>query len=88
LGATLEPSPGNLAVIAYTAVFASLAAYYFWNNGVVIVGAATAGQFTYLIPLFAAILGVVLLGEEFRPFHAAGAALIFGGLLLAGRKKT
>ncbi|MBF0324408.1 DMT family transporter [Magnetospirillum moscoviense] len=88
MGASLELSARNLAVIAYTSVFASLAAYYFWNNGVVIVGAATAGQFTYLIPLFAAILGILLLGEEFRTFHAAGAALIFGGLFLAGRKKA
>lgn len=87
-GAVVDPTPRNLAVIAYTALFASLAAYYFWNKGVVIVGAATAGQFTYLIPLFAAIFGVLLLGEEFRAFHAAGAALIFGGLFLTGRKKT
>jgi drug/metabolite transporter (DMT)-like permease len=85
-GAVLDPSPRNLAVIVYTALFASLAAYYFWNRGVVIVGAATAGQFTYLIPLFAAILAVVLLDETFHLYHALGAGLIFGGIALAGRK--
>ncbi len=84
-GAVLDPSPRNLAVIADTALVASLAAYYFWNKGVVIVGAATAGQYTYLIPLFAAILAVLLLDEEFHAFHGLGAALIFGGIALAGR---
>jgi len=80
------PDAGVLAAIGYTAVFASLLAYYFWNRGVAAVGAATAGQYTYLIPLFTAVLAVMLLGEEFQWFHAAGGALIFGGLALATRR--
>jgi drug/metabolite transporter (DMT)-like permease len=86
-GLVLDMSPHNLGVVAYTVVFASLAAYYFWIGGVAAVGAATAGQFTYLIPLFTAILGVLLLGEEFRWFHALGGGLIFGGIALAGGLK-
>lgn len=79
----LPSTPAALGAVAYTAVFASLAAYYFWNRGVAAVGAAVAGQFTYLIPLFTAVLAVALLGEEFRWFHAAGGALIFAGIALA-----
>ncbi|MEW5727959.1 MAG: DMT family transporter [Pseudomonadota bacterium] len=82
-GASLPSTPAALGAVAYTAVFASLAAYYFWNRGVAAVGAAVAGQFTYLIPLFTAVLAVALLGEEFRWFHAAGGALIFAGIALA-----
>lgn len=82
-GLGFTPGPASLAAIAYTAVFASLAAYYFWNGGVAALGAAVAGQFTYLIPLFTAVLAVALLGEEFRWFHGLGAALIFGGIALA-----
>ncbi|CAA7619785.1 DMT family transporter [Magnetospirillum sp. UT-4] len=79
-------SPANLGAIAYTAIFASLAAYYFWNGGVMKVGAATAGLFTYLIPLFAALLAVPLLGEAVRWYHLAGGGLIFAGIGLAGRR--
>ncbi len=88
-GIGFEPNAWNLGAIFYTALFASVLAYYFWNEGVVAVGAATAGQFTYLIPLFAAVLAVMLLGEQFRWYHALGTALIFVGIGLAttGRRQ-
>jgi drug/metabolite transporter (DMT)-like permease len=40
---------------------------------------------TYLIPAFALVYGVVLLGEELTLVAVAGLALILGGVLLAGR---
>lgn len=84
-GAVVHVRPATLAVITYTSVCASLLAYYFWNWGVVQVGAATAGLFANLIPLFTAILGVALLGETFAWYHAVGAVLIFSGIALASR---
>ncbi|MGE5547851.1 MAG: DMT family transporter [Solirubrobacterales bacterium] len=88
-GGRMSVSPGSLAAIGYTALFASLLAYYFWNRGVAVVGASVAGQFTYLIPLFTAVLAVLLLGEQFRAFHALGGGLIFAGIGLAtlGRRR-
>ncbi|MBC7950810.1 MAG: DMT family transporter [Rhodospirillaceae bacterium] len=83
----MSPTPRVLGAIGYTALFASLCAYYFWNRGVAVVGAATAGQFTYLIPLFTAVLAVLLLGEEFRWFHALGGGLIFAGIGLATKRQ-
>ncbi|MCQ2032097.1 DMT family transporter [Stutzerimonas zhaodongensis] len=79
------PSLTNLSVIAYTAIFASLVAYLSWNHGVKIVGAAKASMATYLMPVFTAILGWLLLGEGLQPFHWIGGGLIFAGLLLATR---
>ncbi|MCQ4281075.1 DMT family transporter [Pseudomonas stutzeri] len=77
------PSLTNLSVIAYTAVFASLIAYLSWNHGVKTVGAAKAAMATYLMPVFTAILGWLLLGEGLQLFHWIGGGLIFAGLLLA-----
>lgn len=79
------PSLTNLSVIAYTAVFASLVAYLSWNHGVKIVGAAKASMATYLMPVFTAILGWLLLDEGLQLFHWIGGGLIFAGLLLATR---
>ena len=76
-------TPSNLAAIGYTAVFASLVAYVGWNHGVKIVGAGRAAMVMYLMPVFTALLGWVLLGEALRTFHWIGGALIFAGLLLA-----
>lgn len=80
-----EPSLINLSVITYTAVFASLIAYLSWNHGVKTVGAAKAAMATYLMPVFTAILGWLLLDEGLQLFHWVGGGLIFAGLLLATR---
>lgn len=71
--------------VAYTAVFASLLAYVAWNNGVKVMGPATASLFSYLTPVFTALLGVVLLGEGLHWYHLAGGLLTFGGLIVATR---
>tara|TARA_R110000796_G_scaffold241303_1_gene362653 strand:+ start:5678 stop:6577 length:900 start_codon:yes stop_codon:yes gene_type:complete len=72
--------------IAYTAVMASLVAYLAWNNGVKVLGPATASLFSYLMPVFAALLSVVLLGESLHWYHLVGGALTFLGLVLATRE--
>ncbi|MCP9340754.1 DMT family transporter [Stutzerimonas xanthomarina] len=82
------PSLTNLSVIAYTAVFASLIAYLSWNHGVKTVGAAKAAMATYLMPVFTAILGWLLLGEGLQLFHWIGGGLIFAGLLLATQTRV
>ncbi|MBY0429587.1 MAG: DMT family transporter [Rhodospirillales bacterium] len=72
-----------LAVITYVAIFPSALAYYFWNRGIAALGTNLAGQFTYLLPMFTAVLATVFLGEAFRWFHSAGLVLIFSGIWLA-----
>jgi drug/metabolite transporter (DMT)-like permease len=77
----------NLLAVLYVALFASVVAYICWNQGVIRLGAGLAGQFTYLTPVFAAILAVVFLGESFRLYHALGLGLIFSGIALASLKR-
>lgn len=76
----------SILAVGYTAVFASLVAYLAWNNGVKVLGPATASLFSYLLPVFAALLGVLLLGERLHWYHLFGGALTFIGLLLATRE--
>ncbi len=78
-----HPTVETVAIVAYVGIFPSVLAYYFWNEGVAALGANTAGQYTYLMPVFTAILAVIFLGESFRWFHAAGLGLIFFGIWLA-----
>lgn len=79
------PTPGNLSAIAYTALLASLLAYLLWNHGLKVLGAARASLFSYLMPLFAAVFGWLLLGERLAFYHWLGGGMIFLGLLLASR---
>jgi drug/metabolite transporter (DMT)-like permease len=73
----------SLAGIAYVAVFASLLAYICYNKGVEAVGANVAGFMNPLLPAFATILAILLLGEQFHLFHLVGFALLLGGMALS-----
>ena len=82
-GARMHGTAGAWLAVAYAGVFASFTATLCFNRGVELVGAARAGQYLHLIPVFGTLLAVFFLGEHLRPFHAVGIALIATGLLLA-----
>ncbi len=69
--------------VGYTALVASVMGFTCWNMGVIRLGPKTAGYFGNLFPVFGATLGIVLLGEAFRWFHALGGIVILGGIYLA-----
>jgi drug/metabolite transporter (DMT)-like permease len=77
------PTAIEAAGVLYTGLAASVAAFICWNRGVAIVGANAAGFTVHLLPAFGTILAIVLLGETFHAFHAAGIAVILAGVLLA-----
>lgn len=77
--------------IGYVALFASVAAFLFWNQGVAILTPNRAGYFIHLIPVWGLILASVFLGERLEGFHWLGIAFIFTGIWLAtllGRKQS
>ena len=78
----------SAGALAYVAVFPSVLAYYCWEKGVAKLGVQLAGQFVNLTPIFGAILAVLLLGEHFHWHHAAGMALLVGGLWLSNRYRA
>jgi drug/metabolite transporter (DMT)-like permease len=80
--AKLEPSPGALAAILYVGIFPSIVSILCWNRAVALIGAARSSVFTYLMPLIAALLAMLFLGERIEPFHLLGGGLIFAGLAL------
>lgn len=75
-----------VAALAYVAIGPSLLAYRSWGIGVARVGPTIAGFFNNLTPLFAALMSATLLGEPPRLYHAAGFALIVGGILVSSRR--
>lgn len=93
IGYALEIAAGQRIVlnatsiggVLYIAVFPALLAYLFWDIGVRAVGAARAGIFMYLMPVFGSLLGMAFLGERFELYHAVGMGLIFAGVALATR---
>jgi len=85
LGYPLPESGPALAGYLYVGLFPAVIAFFGWNRGVGMLGAARASLFSHLMPVFSAVLAYTLLGEEIALFHLAGAALIFLGIVIANR---
>ena len=89
--ALIEMSTGALpaadwrtpALLAFVVLFPSLLAQVFYVRGVELIGASRAGLFINLVPVFAAVFAVLLLGETFFPYHSIGLALVIGGIMLS-----
>lgn len=73
------------AALVTVALFSSVLAYIFWNRGVEQVGAAVAGLFVHLMPVFGVLLAWIFLGETLGLHHVAGIALILAGIALTSR---
>jgi len=83
------PTPAtarSVAAIVFVGFVTSILSYLSYAGGIAIVGPARAGPFLYLLPIYAALLGWALLGERLAAFHAAGGALILGGVWLASAR--
>jgi len=72
-----------ITTIVYMAIFPSILAYLFWNKGVAKIGAAKAGLFIHLMPLFGLGLSSLFLDEQIQSFHLVGMLFIFSGLFFA-----
>lgn len=77
----------TLLAVIYVGVTASAAAYMLWNRGVELLGPSRAAFTLPFQPMFASILAVLLLGEEFHAYNAIGfAVIILGWYLSSGLK--
>lgn len=72
-------------LLLYVGIFASLVAQIAYAKGVSIVGANRAGFAINLIPVFGALMAVIILGEQFYWFHVVGLILVMGGIALSER---
>jgi drug/metabolite transporter (DMT)-like permease len=76
-------SPGALLTIAYIGLGPTLGGMLLYNYAVERVGAVRAGVLVHLMPVFASVFAMLLLGEQVHAFHAGGFALVVSGALLA-----
>lgn len=73
----------SLLVILYMALFASLIAQLAFAKGVSLVGANRAGLAINLVPIFGALLAVLVLHEAFHWYHVLALTLVLGGIALS-----
>jgi drug/metabolite transporter (DMT)-like permease len=77
--------PGVWGGLLFYALAASIWSVWLWMTGLKVVPAARSGIFTIMLPLSAAGVGVLALGERFDAGQAAALALAIAAVLLATR---
>jgi drug/metabolite transporter (DMT)-like permease len=73
-------------ILFYVVVFPAIAAYYCWQKGVEIIGPNRASMFIQLMPLFSAVMAIIIFNEKFELYHFVGASFIVLGIYLSNRK--
>jgi drug/metabolite transporter (DMT)-like permease len=76
-------SAGTWTLLLFYAIAASMVTVWLWMQGLRHVPSSRAGVFTVMLPVSAALVGVLVLGEAFGAAHVAAFALAMAGLLLA-----
>lgn len=82
-GSLIWPDFQGWCIVIYAAVFPSFVSQTLWVLGLGKLGSNRAGVFISLVPVFGALLAVLILGEAFKLYHALGMALVLGGISLA-----
>ena len=73
------------AAVGYAALLSLTAAYVLWSRSIRALGAGRTAIYSCGVPLVAATVALLLLGEQPTLAHALGATLIISGVLLSNR---
>lgn len=82
-GATILPDRTGWLIIAYAVIFPSVAAQAFYVKSIALIGANRTGVFVNFLPVWGALLSVLIIGEKFQAFHAVALVLVVAGVLVA-----
>ncbi len=83
LGYLQWPTGKGWLIVALVTVFPSFLAQIFFIRGVALIGPGRAGVFVNLVPVFASILAIAVLGETIAAFQAIALVLVLGGIGLS-----
>lgn len=81
-------SATGVGVVLYTAIFPSIIGQALFIRAIELIGGNAAGLFVNLVPIFGAILAVLLLGEMFQLHHGMALILVLGGIMVAQYRRS
>jgi drug/metabolite transporter (DMT)-like permease len=64
----------------------SILSQLFFMRAIELIGPGRAGVFVNLVPVFAPLLAVLVLGERLALYHGLALVLVLGGIWIAERK--
>ena len=86
LGMELKINKVFIIILFYVVLFPAIAAYYCWQKAIELIGPNRSAMFIQLMPLFSAIMAILIFKEKFQLFHFIGASFIISGIYLSNRK--
>jgi drug/metabolite transporter (DMT)-like permease len=86
-GSLVMPGIKGWLLVIYCAIFPSLLAQVLFMRGVELAGSNRAGLYVNLVPVFAALFAVMILGEVMHLYHIISLVLVLGGIYMSERGK-
>lgn len=86
-GASVLPPANSRWAIGYLAIFPSILATLLYNRALDVLGPARASHCIHLVPVYACLLGAIVLGDPIHPYHLTGFVLIVAGLGIAAASR-
>ena len=71
--------------LAYLGICGSVLGFVWYYEGIQKIGPVQTSAFNNLIPIFAMILSVIVLGETIHAYTLYGSAMVIGGVFLINR---
>ena len=88
MGNSIKLEKPFFLTLTYVVLFPGLASFFFWIKGVALIGANRSGIFLHLMPIFGAVMAMIIFDEKFMFYHLLGAVFILMGIILSNRKKV
>ena len=85
IGQYHAPTLTGWCILAFTVIGPSILSQLSFMRAIELIGPGRAGVFVNLVPGFAPILAVLIVGEPFGLHHALALALVLGGIFIAER---
>ena len=87
LGSSITIGKPFILTLTYVVLFPGILAFLFWIKGIAIIGANRAGVFLHLMPIFGALMAMIIFDEKFMFYHFLGAIFIIAGITLSNKNK-
>ena len=82
----MKINKASILILFYVVIFPAIAAYYCWQKAIELIGPNRSSMFIQLMPLFSAIMAIIIFKEKFQLFHFIGGSFIISGIYLSNRK--
>ena len=86
IGLEIPINKFSIAILFYVVIFPAIAAYYCWQKAIELIGPNRSAIFVQLMPLFSALMAILIFKEKFQLYHFTGGTFILSGIYLSNRK--